>query len=1000
LPVSDLWSLISEQPRRKGMAGKDTQWSGHRAARNGRWLVALAVGLAITLVLLAPAPLIAQDQPTPTATDGFYYTVARGEYWGLIAERFGVTVRELKAANPDLVRYNDVLRVGDQVLIPGRSQPTPTTTPMFQEYVVQPGDGWSLIAERFGLRLGELLDANPELIRYNYVLRTGDRMKIPLPAEAAAAAEPVATATDEPAQADSATPTAKPATPTPAATPTATAPLTTSTTTTTTTAVTTTTAAASGPACPSDFAGYPAQLGEILNSSTGDVEAVTTFLQDCDALTADGLQVGDWTGDGAPDLVVIYADSAQDDTPRRTDLIVFNSSAGGYAEGFRARAAGEVTLFAVADINSDGQPDLGWIDRTCGANTCFDTVEVISWDGSQWRDWTQEALTMAYAAITLADTTPAGQGQEILLDGGVYGSVGAGPQRSRTEVWGSVGGAPYTLLERTYAASPCLYHTVLDANEALLQGTVDGLTRAEALYTQAATDEGLVKCWLHDDELTELRSFSRFRLALTAAYLGQPALAADQIATLAAEYPDSIYAQVGQSWLAAYQESNDIGTACAAVTQFANDNPAAYEPLADYGYANPGFAAADLCPLLDLSALPAPEPVAATADLSTTAALTTSLATSDDPLPDCPADLNGYADTLPALLSVAGGDELIIETWLRQCQGMSDERGGYTLVDANADGAADALFWPTVVSDLGFGPDGAQGDLLIYHGAGEGDYTLVADEEVYGQPTLLAAEDLNGDGAMDLAWQVVGCSTFCVLEVQIVTWDGEAYRSLIAPGATIAEGVARFAAVAAGDPGTGQQLVLAGGVSGASEGGLATPHTEIWQSIDGQPFQRIRWSYDRSAAGNDCMGLRLIEADVALQASPVLGYEPALELYQAAVDPALTACSIFGLPAEEELVLLQGLATFRLIQVKALSGELAAAKADLAALTKGQPQSDYTKAATKWLATYEADEDAQAACTAIEPIVAANAMLWQITDHFGYNHPALAAEQLCYAPSR
>ena len=27
-----------------------------------------------------------------------------------------------------------------------------------------------------------------------------------------------------------------------------------------------------------------------------------------------------------------------------------------------------------------------------------------------------------------------------------------------------------------------------------------------------------------------------------------------------------------------------------------------------------------------------------------------------------------------------------------------------------------------------------------------------------------------------------------------------------------------------------------------------------------------------------------------------------------------------------------------------------------------------------------------------------NALLWQITDHFGYNHPALAAEQICYAP--
>ena len=53
------------------------------------------------------------------------------------------------------------------------------------------------------------------------------------------------------------------------------------------------------------------------------------------------------------------------------------------------------------------------------------------------------------------------------------------------------------------------------------------------------------------------------------------------------------------------------------------------------------------------------------------------------------------------------------------------------------------------------------------------------------------------------------------------------------------------------------------------------PHSEVWQSVNSAAFQRIRWSYDRTVEGNDCMGLRTVEADVALQAAPVIGYEPA-----------------------------------------------------------------------------------------------------------------------------
>jgi hypothetical protein len=367
-------------------------------------------------------------------------------------------------------------------------------------------------------------------------------------------------------------------------------------------------------------------------------------------------------------------------------------------------------------------------------------------------------------------------------------------------------------------------------------------------------------------------------------------------------------------------------------------------------------------------------------------------------LPDCPAQLGDYADTLPAVLAVAEGDAELVESWMRGCDVMSDERGAVVIADLDGNSADDAVVFPTMVADTGFGPNGAQGAVLIYHVQDDGTYALIANPEIYGQPAPLAVDDLNDDGRLDVAWTVIGCSTFCVLEVQMWTWDGDVYLALIEPGATIAEGTASFEAVPEGDPGDGQQLVLHGGVSGTPEGGLATPHDEEWQSVDGGLYQRVRWLYDRTADGNDCLGLRLIEADMALHASDALGYEEAIERYTQALDPSLKACSIFGLPAEEELALLQGLASFRLIQAQALSGDMEAAAASLQTLTEGQPDGLYGEAAAAWLEQLEATGDAAAACEAIESIFVENPDLWQITDHYGYNHPALAPDLVCYAP--
>lgn len=1003
--------------------------------RSGRRALAFcAIVLAAGLLWPTIFSAARVDAQTVTPTAGGVYIVQPGDSWTSLSRKTGIPIRELQAANPRSVRPTGWLIVGEELILPGVATPTPeitatalpspetatTETPAEEAtvaatadpisalpttetgeryYIVQPGESWNSIAQKFGVSAEALRAANPRAVRPGLVLFRNEQLIIPTPPGSATTTPP-----------PTATPSA-PTPPAPAATPTAVEGETISTDAPTPDEQDD----AAEATCPDSFVDYPAQIVTLLAASGGDMEATLSFLRDCSALSEENVRRGDWNEDGVPDWVLVLQNPHSDSALPDTELLVFMSDAGGYTLSFQARPAGQVGVLAASDINLDGQPDLVWVDTTCGASTCFDTVIVRSWDGAGWVDWTERTIVMAYAQVKLDELRDSGQGSEIVLQGGEYGSVGAGPQRSRTEVWGSIEGAPYRLLDTVYERSNCLYFKVLDANEALSRYQEIGLTQAREMYTEAITSRSLVKCGQRSDELSELRSFSLFRLAMIHAYEGDAALAAETVAQLQNAFPDSVYTSLATTWLAAYESSGDPTEACAAATAYAEANPETYEALSDYGYANPTFTAVDLCPVLEIETPDAAAPGEETPEVAATAPITPLLiltATTDvsalapvtpgqaGELPDCPTTLDEYAATLPDVIALAEGDALIVETWLRLCDGMTDARGGMLLADFNNDGWEDAIFLPTIVSDLGFGPGGAQGAVLIYHGNATGEFDLVYAPEIYGQPTLLAVEDLNGDNRIDLAWTVDGCSTFCVKEVQMVTWDRQrnTYISIIEPGATIAEGEARIEEATEGYPGQGLQLTLSGGVSGVADGGLKIEHEEHWRSVDGRPFRRLSWTYDRSNSSSNCVGLRLIEADAALHAADILGYEPAIELYRSALDPTLKACSIYGVPAPEELKLLQGLATFRLVQAQALAGDVDAAQLDLAALQQGQPNSAFTKAAGQWLEAYAIQSDATTACRAIQSIFDKETLTWQITDHFGYNHPALAPEQICFVP--
>ncbi len=222
-------------------------------ARNSQLWLLLLGGLLLALILAASAQPAQAQESTPAGRgfslpftqryavddpNAFVYTVRLGEYWILIARKFGVTYPELKAANPELwALRGELIWPGDEMVIPGL-----TSADQWEmlEYTVQKGDSWYRIADTFGVSYWDLrLDNLGLWRRRGVVIRPGDQMQIVNPNPAAlekmsvdksaavvqpAAAQPVAVQPAAPV----ATPTAQPgnvpaqaATPTPIAPPSA-----------------------------------------------------------------------------------------------------------------------------------------------------------------------------------------------------------------------------------------------------------------------------------------------------------------------------------------------------------------------------------------------------------------------------------------------------------------------------------------------------------------------------------------------------------------------------------------------------------------------------------------------------------------------------------------------------------------------------------------------------------------------------------------------------------
>ena len=378
-------------------------------------------------------------------------------------------------------------------------------------------------------------------------------------------------------------------------------------------------------------------------------------------------------------------------------------------------------------------------------------------------------------------------------------------------------------------------------------------------------------------------------------------------------------------------------------------------------------------------------PVPATAQPAAQAAVTpVAAATAASAQPGtaagCPPTLAGYPEAIATFLKTSGKSPEDLQGWLAACGALAEAEGGVTLAALQSPASGDVV---VTVVDPALSLADAKGLLLVYHAGAQGGYTLARKAEGAGTLTLLRADDINGDGKVDLIWTDTTCGEqVCFSKLFVESWDGAKYQPWIAGDPTIA--AAEYAFKDLLPEGAGEEILVHGGSIDAPEAGPQRAWTEIYAALNGQPYSLVSQVYDKSP----CLYHAVQDANTLLNDWAAGGFDPAIAAYESALNaPGLTVCST--LP--DEIALLKDFVRFRLVVGYVAGGQ--SAKAAAAATQIGQPA--LKGAAEIFLKSYKASGSIIQACRDTTEYAKSNPAAWQFLADWGTANPTFAPEDLC-----
>jgi hypothetical protein len=262
---------------------------------------------------------------------------------------------------------------------------------------------------------------------------------------------------------------------------------------------------------------------------------------------------------------------------------------------------GAPSIRFLQDLNADGTAELITSEAACGASTCFESIQVLNWDGDSFVNRLQNGSDdLPFPTIELTDQD-SDQVYHIEVTGSGTGSVSAGPQRNLTRVWAYLPGTQqWELTGDTPGPSDYRIHVLHDADSLSNEGSYED---ALLLYGRVADDITLVDWTDPEMEREILGAYARYRMVVLYDRLGQTSFAEtaldDMESLYPSGYPQRPYYEMAQEFREAYVASG-FSAGCQAAREYAAAHPEqVLDPLGsqNFGYGNKDYIPEDVCDL-------------------------------------------------------------------------------------------------------------------------------------------------------------------------------------------------------------------------------------------------------------------------------------------------------------------------------------------------------------------------------------------------------------------
>lgn len=358
----------------------------------------------------------------------------------------------------------------------------------------------------------------------------------------------------------------------------------------------------------------------------------------------------------------------------------------------------------------------------------------------------------------------------------------------------------------------------------------------------------------------------------------------------------------------------------------------------------------------------------------------------------CPDEMSGLPAAAAQVLTEWNGSTEVLHSYLARCGLAGKERGAVQRVTLRNgpvsevvvaavdpdDGAGSPLGLVTVLGaePLGWEP--------LYQSGLTADVALLP---VGDTASPASVPDINEDGQPDLVWSDTTCgASACFTTVHVLSYVDGDFRPWINGSTTMASATVSVEDVM--PAGSGQELLLKGGVIGAVAAGPQRPATAVWASLGGTPYVQVQQGY----APSFCLYHHILDADAAMRSGALDSYAAASAAYRAAADdPRLVACWT----RPDEVDELRAYALYRLAMAQAYAGDRQAADATVEELSSRYPNDALAELARLWWLSYRTTRDDAAACAVAAAFAERRPETWQRLADYGFANPSFTADMLC-----